>query len=63
MTEHPRLSAPLSIGRLELPHRILMGSMHTGMEDDPEQFPELAACRICRASRPPASWTASVRIR
>ena len=43
MTEHPRLSAPLSIGRLELPHRILMGSMHTGMEDDPEQFPELAA--------------------
>ncbi|MDN5573969.1 MAG: NADPH-dependent 2,4-dienoyl-CoA reductase [Micrococcales bacterium] len=43
MTAHPRLSAPLSIGRLELPHRILMGSMHTGMEDDPEQFPELAA--------------------
>ena len=43
MTAHPRLSAPLSIGALDLPHRILMGSMHTGMEDDPEQFPELAA--------------------
>lgn len=43
MSAHPRLSEPLAIGSLTLPHRILMGSMHTGMEDDPEQFPELAA--------------------
>lgn len=43
MTAHPYLFSPVTIGSLQLPNRVIMGSMHTGMEDDPAQFPELAA--------------------
>lgn len=42
MTAFPHLFTPLRIGAVELPNRIVMGSMHTGLEDVAEGFPRLA---------------------
>lgn len=42
-TEFPHLFAPLDLGFSTLPNRILMGSMHTGLEDRRTDFPKLAA--------------------
>ena len=39
----PHLLAPLNLGFTTLPNRVLMGSMHTGLEDRAEDFPKLAA--------------------
>jgi 2,4-dienoyl-CoA reductase (NADPH2) len=39
----PHLLAPLDLGFLTLPNRVLMGSMHTGLEDRREDYPKLAA--------------------
>ena len=39
----PHLFSPLDIGPCVLPNRILMGSMHTGLEDRSRDFPRLAA--------------------
>src|SRR5579859_7186802 len=39
---YPRLMAPLDLGFTTLKNRVLMGSMHTGLEDDPAHFPRLA---------------------
>lgn len=33
MTDYPRLFAPLDLGFVTLPNRVLMGSMHTGLEE------------------------------
>ncbi|RME18718.1 MAG: NADPH-dependent 2,4-dienoyl-CoA reductase [Alphaproteobacteria bacterium] len=33
MTEFPHLFAPLDLGHVTLPNRVLMGSMHTGLEE------------------------------
>ena len=33
MTEYPHLLSPLSLGHVTLPNRVLMGSMHTGLEE------------------------------
>jgi len=33
MTAYPHLFAPLDLGHLTLPNRVLMGSMHTGLEE------------------------------
>ena len=33
MTDYPHLLAPLDLGSLTLRNRVLMGSMHTGLED------------------------------
>ena len=41
--EFPHLFAPLDLGFCTLPNRILMGSMHTGLEDRRADFPKLAA--------------------
>jgi len=41
--DYPRLFAPLDLGHLTLPNRILMGSMHTGLEDRAADFDKLAA--------------------
>jgi len=41
-TPFPQLLAPLELGFTTLRNRVLMGSMHTGLEDDPAQFPRLA---------------------
>ena len=40
---YPNLFAPLDLGHCTLPNRILMGSMHTGLEDRASDFPKLAA--------------------
>lgn len=39
----PLLFAPLDLGFCTLPNRVLMGSMHTGLEDRRRDFPKLAA--------------------
>ena len=33
MSPYPHLLAPLDLGFVQLPNRVLMGSMHTGLED------------------------------
>ena len=40
---YPHLLAPLDLGYLKLRNRVLMGSMHTGLEDHPRHFHRLAA--------------------
>ncbi|MGH3949077.1 MAG: FAD-dependent oxidoreductase [Pseudonocardiaceae bacterium] len=42
MTHYPNLLAPLDLGFTTLRNRVLMGSMHTGLEDRAKQFPKLA---------------------
>ena len=39
----PHLLAPLDLGFTTLANRVLMGSMHTGLEDGRQHFPALAA--------------------
>ena len=39
----PHLLAPLDLRFTTLPNRVLMGSMHTGLEDRAEDYPRLAA--------------------
>jgi 2,4-dienoyl-CoA reductase (NADPH2) len=38
---YPHLLAPLDLGYTRLRNRVLMGSMHTGLEDHPRHFPRL----------------------
>lgn len=40
---YPHLLAPLDLGFVTLANRVLMGSMHTGLEDRARHYPELAA--------------------
>ena len=40
---YPHLLQPLDLGFCTLPNRVLMGSMHTGLEDHARDFPKLAA--------------------
>ena len=42
-TDYPHLLAPLDLGFTTLPNRVLMGSMHTGLEDRARDFERLAA--------------------
>jgi 2,4-dienoyl-CoA reductase (NADPH2) len=42
-TPYPHLLAPLDLGFTKLANRVLMGSMHTGLEDRRATFPRLAA--------------------
>ena len=42
-TPYPHLLAPLDLGFTQLKNRVLMGSMHTGLEDKAKDFPKLAA--------------------
>jgi 2,4-dienoyl-CoA reductase (NADPH2) len=39
---YPHLLAPLDLGFTTLKNRVLMGSMHTGLEDKTKDFPKLA---------------------
>lgn len=43
MSAYPHLLAPLDLGFTTLPNRVLMGSMHTGLEDGRKHFPAMAA--------------------
>ena len=40
---YPHLLAPLDLGFVTLPNRVLMGSMHTGLEDHARDYHRLAA--------------------
>jgi 2,4-dienoyl-CoA reductase (NADPH2) len=40
---YPKLFTPLDLGHITLPNRILMGSMHTGLEDKASDYDKLAA--------------------
>ncbi|HET7868008.1 MAG TPA: NADPH-dependent 2,4-dienoyl-CoA reductase, partial [Burkholderiaceae bacterium] len=40
---YPHLLAPLDLGFTTLANRVLMGSMHTGLEDSPRHFDRLSA--------------------
>ncbi|WP_242457971.1 NADPH-dependent 2,4-dienoyl-CoA reductase [Halomonas sp. YLGW01] len=42
MTTYPHLFQPLTLGNLTLPNRVLMGSMHTNLEEAPDGFARLA---------------------
>ncbi|MGW3999798.1 FAD-dependent oxidoreductase [Amycolatopsis sp. NPDC004772] len=42
MSPYPNLLSPLDLGFTTLRNRVLMGSMHTGLEDKAAHFPELA---------------------
>jgi len=46
----PHLFAPLDLGFTTLRNRVLMGSMHTGLEDRARDFPQLAAYFAERAA-------------
>ncbi|TLF51541.1 NADPH-dependent 2,4-dienoyl-CoA reductase [Halomonas urmiana] len=43
MSAYPQLFRPLRVGHLTLPNRVLMGSMHTNLEEAPGGFERLAA--------------------
>ncbi len=43
MTRYPHLLSPLDLGHTTLRNRVIMGSMHTGLEDRARHLPELAA--------------------
>ncbi len=40
---YPHLFTPLDLGHVTLPNRVLMGSMHTGLEDKARDYKKLAA--------------------
>jgi 2,4-dienoyl-CoA reductase (NADPH2) len=48
-TEYPNLLAPLDLGFTQLSNRVLMGSMHTGLEEEKGGFEKLAAFYEARA--------------
>ncbi|MHB8679172.1 MAG: FAD-dependent oxidoreductase [Rudaea sp.] len=48
-TPYPHLFAALDLGFCTLPNRVLMGSMHTGLEDHARDFGKLAAYFAARA--------------
>jgi 2,4-dienoyl-CoA reductase (NADPH2) len=49
MLAYPNLFRPLNLPGVQLPNRILMGSMHTGLEARPDGMPRLAAFYAERA--------------
>ncbi len=46
---YPQLFTPLDLGFTTLPNRVLMGSMHTGLEEDKHDLGRLAAYLAARA--------------
>ena len=49
MSAYPHLLAPLDLGYTTLPNRVLMGSMHVGLEEERGSFPKLGAYFAARA--------------
>ncbi len=43
MSQYPHLMSPLDLGFTTLPNRVLMGSMHVGLEEAPRGFERMAA--------------------
>ena len=55
MTPHPlypHLLAPLDLGHTRLKNRVLMGCMHTGLEDGRRHFPRMVRRSSGRAPSP-----------
>ncbi|WP_431683411.1 FAD-dependent oxidoreductase [Kitasatospora sp. KL5] len=49
MTAYPHLLSPLDLGFTTLPNRVVMGSMHVGLEEAPNGFERMAAFYAERA--------------
>jgi 2,4-dienoyl-CoA reductase (NADPH2) len=49
MTEYPHLLSPLDLGFTTLPNRVLMGSMHVGLEEAENGFARMAEFYATRA--------------
>jgi 2,4-dienoyl-CoA reductase (NADPH2) len=49
MSPYPHLLAPVTLSGVPLRNRVVMGSMHTGLEDRARHLPELAAYLAARA--------------
>ncbi|MDY7787141.1 NADPH-dependent 2,4-dienoyl-CoA reductase [Burkholderia ubonensis] len=49
MTRYPHLTTPLELGFTSLRNRVLMGSMHVGLEEAPDGFDRMAAFYAERA--------------
>ncbi|MBC2864661.1 NADPH-dependent 2,4-dienoyl-CoA reductase [Streptomyces mexicanus] len=49
MSRYPHLLSPLDLGFTTLPNRVLMGSMHTGLEEAERGFERMAAFYAARA--------------
>ncbi|MFF8789616.1 FAD-dependent oxidoreductase [Streptomyces sp. NPDC015125] len=49
MTQYPHLMSPLDLGFTTLPNRVLMGSMHIGLEEAENGFDRMAAFYAARA--------------
>ena len=49
-TPYPRLLEPLDLGHTTLRNRVVMGSMHTGLEDRARDLDKLAAYFAARAA-------------
>src|SRR5690242_21545665 len=49
MTAYPHLLSPLDLGFTTLPNRVLMGSMHVGLEEAPDGFQRMAEFYATRA--------------
>ncbi|MEV6315666.1 NADPH-dependent 2,4-dienoyl-CoA reductase [Streptomyces sp. NPDC051776] len=49
MTEYPHLLSPLDLGFTTLANRVLMGSMHIGLEEVPQGFERMAEFYAARA--------------
>ncbi|EKA60236.1 2,4-dienoyl-CoA reductase (NADPH) [Janibacter hoylei PVAS-1] len=46
---YPHLLEPITVGRTTLRNRLLMGSMHVGLEEQPDGFERMAAFYAERA--------------
>ncbi|WP_125263212.1 NADPH-dependent 2,4-dienoyl-CoA reductase [Streptomyces alboflavus] len=49
MSRYPHLLSPLDLGVTTLPNRVLMGSMHVGLEEAPDGFARMAEFYATRA--------------
>lgn len=49
MSPYPHLLRPLELGAVTLPNRVVMGSMHVGLEEAPRRFARMAAFYAERA--------------
>ena len=49
MNHFPHLFSPVTVGSIELPNRLVMGSMHTGFEEHLEALPNMTAYFVERA--------------
>lgn len=50
MTKYPHLLSPLDLGFTTLKNRVVMGSMHTGLEEEKDGFSKMAAFYAARAA-------------